>query len=78
MAGAPEHVPRLPIERPRGRDWQVKVVRVAGRYALSLWRKRGSRFLYPNQVVEKELGVTATTRNWNTMRRLRDRLREDG
>lgn len=42
LAGTPRPRPRLPIKRPQGRGWEVRVVRVAGCYALSLLRKRPS------------------------------------
>jgi uncharacterized protein (DUF1697 family) len=60
-------IPPLPIEKPTGRDWQVKVFAVEGRFALSLHRRLGRTLVYPNEVVEKSLGVRATTRNWNTI-----------
>jgi uncharacterized protein (DUF1697 family) len=63
----PRPVPKLPIERPTQDDWQVKVFRILSRFALSLHRRLGRRLIYPNEVVEKSLGVSATTRNWNTI-----------
>lgn len=57
----------LPIERPPGKEWQVRLVRVELRYALSVWRRTGERGLYPNEVVERALGVSATTRGWETI-----------
>jgi uncharacterized protein (DUF1697 family) len=67
LAKRPRTIPPLPIERPTGRDWQVKVIAVEGRFALSLHRRLGRTLIYPNEVVEKNLGVRATTRNWNTI-----------
>jgi hypothetical protein len=60
-------LPELPISRPADENWQVKIIGVAGRYAVSHLRRLGQRGLYPNEVVEKSLGVSATTRNWNTL-----------
>lgn len=65
-----ERPPRLPIERPPGKDWQVRVVRVEGPYVLSRWRRTGERGIYPNEVVEKALGLSATTRGWETIAKL--------
>ncbi len=64
---APKARPSLPIDRPEGKGWEVRVERIVGRYALSL-RKAGltGRF-YPNEVIEKTLGIAATTRGWNTL-----------
>ena len=70
----PTTLPRLPIIRPDSADWQVKVVAVSGKFAVSLWRRVGKSLLYPNEVVEKALGVPATTRNWNTLEAIRDIL----
>lgn len=59
--------PELPLGRPEGRDWQVKVIEARGRFVLSLHRRLGRRLIYPNEVVEKAFGVPATTRNWSTI-----------
>ena len=67
MEKSPRTLPRLPLDRPAGGRWQVKVIGVSGRYALSLQRRLGQRIVYPNEVVEKSLGVSATTRGWNTI-----------
>jgi uncharacterized protein (DUF1697 family) len=67
MAKSPRTALRLPVCRPAGDTWEVKVVAVSGRFAISVWRRRGKSILYPNEVVEKQFGVPATTRNWNTV-----------
>ena len=67
MAKRPRTLPRLPLTRPDGDDWQVKIVAVTGPFALSLWRRVGRSILYPNEAVEKSFGVPGTTRNWNTI-----------
>jgi uncharacterized protein (DUF1697 family) len=67
LAKRPRALPSLPITQPSGDDWQVKLIGVAGRFALSLHRRLGRALVYPNEVVEKKLGVSATTRNWNTI-----------
>ena len=64
----------LPIERPSGKPWEVRVLRVDGRYAVSLWLRRWARILYPNEVVEKAFGVPATTRAWSTLDAIRAAL----
>ena len=75
MATPPARVPRLPIDEPPGEAWEVRVLRVTGRYALTLRRGRG--VLYPNEVVERKLGVRATTRGWETLVQVRERLKAD-
>lgn len=67
LAKRPRPLPELPISHPAGEHWQVKIVGIAGRFALSVWRKLGRPMIYPNEVVEKRLGVAATTRDWNTI-----------
>lgn len=78
LAKRPPTMPRFPLNRPASRPWQVKVVGVRGRFALSLWRRVGSGLLYPNEVVEKELAVLATTRNWDTIAKIYSALRAQG
>lgn len=63
---APAKTPPLPLEHPAGGKWEVKIVDVTGRFALSFHRP-GPKKAYPNEVVERQLGVAATTRNWNTI-----------
>jgi len=67
LANRPRTLPPLPIDQPAGEDWQVKIIGVTGRFAVSLARRLGRKLVYPNEVVEKQLGVSATTRNWNTI-----------
>lgn len=62
----PQRLPPFPICQPAGDNWQVKVIGLQGRFALSLHRRVGRTLVYPNAVVERHLGVRATTRNWNT------------
>jgi uncharacterized protein (DUF1697 family) len=70
---APRVKPRLPIEQPTGAKWEVRVVAITGRFVLSV-RRLGQT--YSNAVVEKHLGVPATTRGWNTIETIRDILEE--
>jgi uncharacterized protein (DUF1697 family) len=60
----------FPICVPDDKNWQVKLVQLKGLAVLSLRRKiPGGRF-YPNEVIEKKLGVPGTTRNWNTIEKV--------
>ena len=73
----PRAMPSLPIyapESPGNNDWQVAVMEIRGCFAVSLHRRKAKTLVYPNEVVEKRLGVAATTRNWNTMLTLRAAL----
>jgi uncharacterized protein (DUF1697 family) len=62
--------PHLPIRRPEGKDWQVEVFAASGRFVLSFWRPDRENLIYLD-VVEKEFGVPATTRTWNTVEKIR-------
>jgi uncharacterized protein (DUF1697 family) len=75
LAQRPRTLPPLPICQPPGDEWQVKILGVCGRFAVSLWRRLGRAVVYPNEVVEKKLGVSATTRNWNTVSAVCDVLK---
>ena len=72
---APRVKPALPFEQPAGAKWEVRVVAVSGRFALSV-RRLGET--YANAVVEKLLGVPATTRNWNTIETIAEVLQSPG
>jgi uncharacterized protein (DUF1697 family) len=76
LAKRPRTTPRLPLSRPTGKAWQVKVMELRGKFALSLWRRTKGSLVYPNEVVEKELAVAATTRTWGTVARIYNILRQ--
>ena len=70
MAKAPSRargLPPLPLDQPAGEKWEVRIIAIRGQFALSLWRRLGKTIVYPNAVVEKHLGIPATTRSWNTI-----------
>ncbi len=67
LSKKPKTLPELPIRRPEGKDWQVDLFRVAGRFALSFWRGDRKRLIYPNEVAEKVIGIPGTTRTWSTI-----------
>ncbi len=75
----PRSLPRIPLERPSAKGWEVRVLALRGRYAMSLCKTLGSRLgLYPNEVLERELGLSATTRGWPTILSVYERLRPSG
>jgi uncharacterized protein (DUF1697 family) len=75
LAKKPGELPPMPFSYPEGKDWQVRIMGVSGRLAWAWWRRLGRSFVDPNSLVEKYLGVRATTRNWNTVVKLREVLR---
>ena len=74
VARVPRAFPKLPLDAPAGRDWQVRVIAVHRIFLVSLARRVGTKLLYPNEVVERQLGVAATTRNWSTILKLHEAL----
>jgi uncharacterized protein (DUF1697 family) len=68
LAKKPKTLPKLPIRSPEGKDWQVDLFRIAGRFAFSFRRARSKAAgLYPNAVAEKVLGIPGTTRSWSAI-----------
>jgi uncharacterized protein (DUF1697 family) len=65
LAEKPAKRVAFPIDAPPTGAFECRVLRLDGFFALSL-RREGSKH-YPNAVVEKALGVRATTRGWSTL-----------
>jgi uncharacterized protein (DUF1697 family) len=80
MARRPARVPPLPLRFPSDAPWQVTIVAISGVFACGLWRRRGlgKGFVDPNGVAEKVFGARSTTRNWNTIEKVRDILTGSG
>jgi uncharacterized protein (DUF1697 family) len=70
LCSAPRTKLAAPIEQPAGARWSVRFESVAGRVALGRFRRQPKGYVFPNQVVEKALGVPATTRWWETWERV--------
>ena len=75
LAKRPAALPAFPFSQPAGDSWQVKVVGIVGRFVFSLHRRQEGALVYPNPVIEKKLAVSATTRNWNTIKSICDILK---
>lgn len=66
----PNKLPKLPIKSPTDK---LELIGVKDRAAFVIARRKKSGwFGFPNNFVEKQLGVTATTRQWSTVRKLVD------
>jgi uncharacterized protein (DUF1697 family) len=74
MLKAPRSMPRLPLDKPAGKDWQVRILSIRGQFAASLWRPQKRAMLYPNAFVEKQFGIPATTRSWSAFSTIRKLL----
>jgi uncharacterized protein (DUF1697 family) len=71
LARVPEPLPPLPLDRPVDRPWEVRLHAVDAGFVLATARRPTAKALYPNEVVERVLGVPATTRGWETLVRVR-------
>ena len=70
LAGEPKGSPKLPLQSVIE---NLEVLAIKNRAAFILCRrKKNGMFSFPNNFFEKEFGVTATTRQWNTINRIVD------
>ena len=61
--------PPLPLNLPSSDDWLLKIIAIQDRFVLGLYRRQMKAISYLGKI-EKLLGVTATTRNWNTIEKV--------
>ena len=66
--------PPLPLYAPDPEHWKVALTGVRGRFVAALYRRMTGTMIYPNEVVEKRLGVAATTRGWPTILKIHQLL----
>jgi len=65
--------PARPLSLPSEDDWLLKVIAIEGRFVLGLYRRQMKAISYLGKV-EKLLGVPATNRNWNTIKKVAEIL----
>ena len=65
--------PALPLSLPSDDDWLLKVIAIEGRFVLGLYRRQMKAISHLGKV-EKLLGVPATNRNWNTIKKVAEIL----
>ena len=66
----PAALPKLPL---KSTTEKLELIAIRGRAAFVVARrKKTGWFGFPNNFVEKQLGVTATTRQWSTVKKLID------
>ncbi len=70
----PRVPPALPINLPAGENWLVRLAAIRGRFALGLYRRNMETIRLLGQI-EKHLGGSVTTRNWNAFSNLFEILR---
>jgi uncharacterized protein (DUF1697 family) len=61
--------PALPITLPAEGDWLVKIVAIQGQFVLGLYKREMKAISYLGKI-EKQFGIPATNRNWNTMEKV--------
>ena len=60
----PQNKPKIPLLSAKE---DVEVFQMSKLDALCISRKKNGNFGFPNALIEKEMKVAATTRNWNTI-----------
>ena len=68
--------PSLPLSLPSKDDWLLKIIAIENRFVLGVYRRQMKAISYLGKI-EKQLGVPATTRNWNTIEKVAKILNED-
>ena len=63
------------LSLPSEKDWLLKIIAIQNRFVLGLYRREMKAIAYLGKI-EKQLGVAATTRNWNTIDKILKVLRE--
>ena len=66
LAKRPRTLPSIPLSLPSDDEWLLKIIAVRERFVLGLYRRQMKAIGYLGQI-EKRLGASATTRNWNTI-----------
>ena len=66
----------LPVNLPSDENWLLKIIAIQDRFVLGLYRRQMKAISYLGKI-EKQLGVAATTRNWNTIQKIVEILRKD-
>ena len=66
LAKRPRGLPSLPLSLPPDDEWLVKIIEVRDRFVLGLYRRQ-MRVISLLGQIDKRLGVSSTTRNWNTI-----------
>jgi uncharacterized protein (DUF1697 family) len=61
--------PTLPLTLPTDTDWLVKIIAIEGQFVLGLYRREIKSISYLGKI-EKQFGIPATNRNWNTIEKV--------
>jgi uncharacterized protein (DUF1697 family) len=77
LARTPRQAPSTPMDLPATRQWLVRVLAREGRFVVGLYRRRMKAIGHLGRL-DRVFGVSATTRNWNTMVAIASVLKDDG
>jgi len=69
LCGPAAAKPSAPLEKPEGKAWSVRLLRVEGAYAFGLWQRQ-KKLLLPNRLVDAAVGVPVTVRWLETFERV--------
>ena len=61
--------PSLPVSLPSDDEWVAKIIAIQGRFVVGIYRREMKAIGYLGKL-EKQLGVPATNRNWNTIEKI--------
>ena len=61
--------PPLPLGFPSDKEWIAKIIRIEGRFVLGVYRREMKAIGYLGKI-EKQFGIPATNRNWNTIEKV--------
>ena len=70
----PRLTPKLPFERPEGREWVLRVIERRGAFVVCARRVEAQRGLDLSAILARAFGVPATARSWGTMVRVAEAL----
>jgi uncharacterized protein (DUF1697 family) len=67
--------PPLPLCLPCSEEWLLKIIATQGQFVLGLYRREMKAISYLGKI-EKLLGVSVTTRSWNTIEKVAKVIRD--
>jgi len=69
-------LPALPLVFPTNGEWGVKIIAIQDRFVLGIYRRQMRAIGYLGKL-EKQLGIPATNRNWNTIQKIVQVLKQN-
>jgi uncharacterized protein (DUF1697 family) len=72
----PQKLPSLPLGLPSAEEWLLKIIAIPDRFVLGVYRRQMKAIGYLGKI-EKILGVPGTVRNWNTVEKIVEILKQN-